>query len=209
MRPRFAAWMKRASELPDEHLERKTTATMKKSAPRLEWEQVYLPAIDARSTRTDDWRGGRSLGYKLSYQAGQPKWSVEVAGCRRGRAPEQAAPARRTRITVKMTFSRVPPGGHPLVSSTPASSNTEGVPIVIHENTIDEEALKTLIRAAVALNMSKKSAKWASRRIVLLMALAGLPTGRVMTSCQRRPSNAHSRALPAEARASATKRTGH
>ena len=86
------------------------------------------------------------------------KWrkpSNAMRAFRCGRTPASSAPARRTRTAVKLTFAKgaalADPSG---LFNSSLEGNTRRA-IDFHEgDKIDEEALKALIRAAVALNTS-------------------------------------------------------
>ena len=114
--------------------------------------------IDARIKELGDWRGEMLSRLRALVKdadpdvveewkwRGVPVWSHDGLICT----------GETYKTVVKMTFAKGARWRILRGSSTPVSTGTRGAPSTsTRATTIDEEALKALVRAAVALNMSK------------------------------------------------------
>jgi hypothetical protein len=114
----------------------------------------------------------RLLGSELSSErptrggrGGQvEKPSNSMRGLRCGRTPASSAPVRRTRHVVKLTFAKGASLEDPSGLFNASLKATRGA-IDFHEgDTIDEEAFKAAVRAAVALNTSSAAQRPGTRQ---------------------------------------------
>ncbi|ULR45748.1 DUF1801 domain-containing protein [Rhizobium sp. K102] len=141
---------------------KKATASMKKSGSGQEEEASPSQMIDARIEELKDWRGETLARVRALIRQAEPdvveewKWrGVPVWEC-----GGIICTGETYKSVVKLTFARgaalEDPSG---LFNSSLEGNTRRA-IDIHESDrIDEEALKALVRAAAALNMSAKASR--------------------------------------------------
>jgi hypothetical protein len=142
-------------------MNKETTAKTKDRAPVTEEASSPSQLIDARIKELADWRGETLARLRALIQQADPevieewKWQVPVwshAGI--------ICTGETYKKAVKMTFPKGASLDDPAGLFNSSLEGNARRAIDVHEgDVIDEEALKALIRAAVALNMSSSAAK--------------------------------------------------